>query len=301
MGKWSIPAPSRVLDAELPGGEAVKVRCYGNSEGPRLLLSHGCGLASDAYFPFWSLLLDEYEILAFDFRSHGWNEPTDLRDHTVATFVEDYESILSTIPQVFGHKPTVGIFHSLSALTAIIYEQVHGGFDGLVLFDPPIRPPGGDPSDLERTCHRLAVGTRRRKWRFDSPREYAFNISANPLYGRLQAGVPDLMAQTLLRLSDGGTGYELRCPRHHEAQIFERIFEWSMQVDISKVKCPVKIVGSDPTVPFPFLTFMPATSLDGLMDVGYDFVPLGTHLLQLEEPERCVEMTIEALESWGFA
>ena len=91
------------------------------------------------------------------------------------------------------------------------------------------------------------------------------------------------MAETLLRPADDGEGYELRCPREHEAQIFEFLFGWSMQVDLGRVECPVKVIGSDPTMA---LSFMPSTDLAELSDLDYDFLPDATHFLQMEEPER---------------
>ena len=56
---------------------------------------------------------------------------------------------------------------------------------------------------------------------------------------------------------------------------------WAKAADLSRVSCPVKIVGSDPVVPF---SFLPTVDLREILAIDYDFVPDTTHLLQLEQP-----------------
>ena len=50
---WEIPEPTDVLNVRTRDGGIVHVRRYGVPHGPRLLLTHGNGMAVDAYFPFW--------------------------------------------------------------------------------------------------------------------------------------------------------------------------------------------------------------------------------------------------------
>ena len=87
-------------------------------------------------------------------------------------------------------------------------------------------------------------------------------------------------------------GYELCCPREYEAQVFEYFFIWSMTVDFERVACPIKVIGSDPTVRN---SFMPSMDLGELAFVHYDFLPETSHLLQFERPEECAERTLEFL------
>ncbi len=107
------------------------------------------------------------------------------------------------------------------------------------------------------------------------------------------------MAQTLLRPADDGEGYEVSCPREHEAQIFEYVFGGRCKWRWSGRDAPLRTIGSDPTTRF--LTFMPGMDLSGLTALGYDFLPDSTHLLQLEEPEQCAALTVEFLERQGLA
>ena len=55
----------------------------------------------------------------------------------------------------------------------------------------------------------------------------------------------------------------------------------------------MKIVGSDPTVPF---SFLPTVDLREILALDYDFVPDTTHLLQLEQPAECVAAMLPFVE-----
>ena len=291
---WSVPEPSEVLAVQLTNGATAQVRRHGNPVGPRVILSHGCGLAADTYLPYWSLFKDLVDLLVFDFRSHGWNLEGDLASLNFPTFVDDYDAILRSIGQRFGERPAVGVFHSVSALTALLFEQKRDGFAGLVLFDPPIQPPGKNPEDLVFVSEHMRRSVPNRRDRFDSHDDYIEHIKANPAFQRLRHGVPALMAETLLR--PDGEGYTLRCPKEHEARIYEFFYGWSMQIDTNQVKCPIKVVGSDPTTSF---TFLPSMAFNELVRMNYEFLPEATHLLQLEEPEHCVEITLQFLSDTG--
>ncbi|MDE0273689.1 MAG: alpha/beta fold hydrolase [Gammaproteobacteria bacterium] len=151
---WIIPAPLVVVDAEMADGTLIVLRRHGNPAGPRVVLSHANGLAADAYYPFWSLLTDRFDVVVFDFRNHGWNAVGALDGHTIATFVDDMTQVARAIELHFGPKPAIGVFHSLSGQTAVLEAcSGAGSFAALVLFDPFICPPGchqGHSPDIAR-------------------------------------------------------------------------------------------------------------------------------------------------------
>ena len=294
---WKLPEATGVLDVTMEDGAQVYVRRHGNPDGPRILLSHGCGLAIDTYYPYWSHLEERFDLFLFDLRSHGWNPPGNLRSQNIPTFVRDCEAILRAIGLNYGETPVVGAFHSLSGLVALLHEEQWKGFAGLMLFDVPIMPPGGQPEDLVEMGEGMSITARRRRDRFTSPEEFTRLISRSPVYRRLSPPIIDLMARTTLRPSPDGQEYELCCPREHEAQVYEYLFGWAMRVNLRKVSCPVKVIGADPTVPF---SFMPSMDLSELMHLDYDYLPDATHFLQLEEPETCVEYTLDFLRSLGL-
>ena len=288
-----LPEPSDVLELPMPDGALVYVRRHGNPNGQRMLLSHGCGLAADAYYPFWSLLADSYDLFLFDLRSHGWNPPGPQRAQNMPTFVQDCEHVLRAIGNLYGERPVAGVLHSLSALMVLLHEEQWKGFSSLILFDPPIRPPGGRPEDLLEIGEKMSATARRRRFQFSNPEEYAVRMTRSLNHRRLPPDCARLLAATTLRRSPDGAGYELCCPREYEAQIFEYLFGWAMRVDLKKISCPVKVIGADPTEPY---SFMPSMDLGELIGIDFDFVPETTHFMQMEQPKRCAELTVKFLQ-----
>ena len=291
---WTVSEPLAVVEARMDDGTAILVRRHGNAAGPRLVLSHANGFAADAYYPFWALLADRFDIVVYDLRNHGWNSVGPIDAHAIPTFVRDNASIARAIDAHFGTKPRIGVFHSVSGQAAAIEASVAlDAYAGLVLFDPFICPPGSAPDDrelLRSTLGQLAEGARRRRTVFDTKAAYAERLARTPAFERLREGVSDLLAQTTLRPTADGTSQELRCPREYEARIYEQGFEYAASVDLATLKCPVKVIGSDPATPH---TFMPSVDMHEILALDYDFVPETSHFLQLEEPEACAATAMQ--------
>ena len=294
--RWEVPEPLAVAEARMADGASIVLRRHGNPEGPRLVLSHANGFSADAYFPFWSLLTGRFDVVLYDLRNHGWNPTGEQQAHTIPTFVQDTEHIAQGIDQHFGAKPKIGIFHSVSAQTAVLQAAERAAFSAMVLFDPVLCPPGRPPQDLkklEATMLQLGKAARRRQERFETQEEFAERIRGTPTFKLLRPGVADLIARTTLRRDTGGTGYELRCPREYEAQVSEEGYQWACAVNLDRLSCPTKAIGADPTQPF---SFLPSVDLSDLIILDYDFIPDTTHFLQLEQPEACVSLMLDFLE-----
>ena len=291
---WNVPEPLAVAEARMDDGTVILLRRHGNTTGPRLVLSHANGFAVDAYYPFWTLLADRFDIVVYDLRNHGWNTVGPIDAHAIPTFVRDNASIAQAIDTHFGAKPRIGVFHSLSGQVAAIEASVAvDAYAGLVLFDPFICPPGCDPRDrelLRSTMGQLAEGARRRRTVFDTKATYAERLVRTPAFERLRPGVAELLAQTTLRPTADGASQELRCPREYEARIYDQGFEFAAAVDLETLTCPVRVIGSDPATPH---TFMPSVDMREILALDYDFVPETSHFLQLEEPEECAATAMQ--------
>ena len=290
---WELPEPLSTHDVAMHDGAVVTLRRHGNPAGPRLVLSHGNGLAIDLYYPFWSLLADRFDLVVYDLRKHGWNTSGDLSEHTVPTLVEDFNRTMEAIEHRYGKKLQVGIFHSISGLVALLSARNGRGFEALVLFDPPLCRPGSTYEIAEAAAARNAARTRRRSNSFRSPRELAEVLPYLPSFQRVVPGLFDLMARTTLHEHDGESGYQLRCPPEYEAQIIEYASAFAVAVDLEAIRCPVKAICADPTLPY---SFWPSFNLAELMKVEYDFIPDTTHFLQLEKPEECVDRVLEFID-----
>ena len=299
---WEIPEPVSVCEVQSDADTAITLRRYGNRAAPRLVLSHGNGLAIDLYYPFWSLLLGDYDLILYDLRNHGWNKVGNIKNHNIPSFVRDHNCILAAIDEQFGEKPKIGVFHSASALitlmsTSILAEPAttmeNSAFSALVLFDPPLCKPGASQEKFDEAAEKTAAMTRRRSSRFKSREQFIELLEFLPTFKNVVRGGRELMAETTLREGPDGQGFELRCPPEYEAQIVDYIRSFSPLVQLDALRCPTKVIGADPTLPY---SYLPATDLSDILSVDYDFLPDATHLMQLEQPEQCVATMREFLE-----
>lgn len=294
---WKIPRPISTYDVRMDSNTVITLRRHGNPNGPRLLLSHGNGLAIDLYIPFWSLLTDEFDLIIHDLRNHGWNNVGNIEGHNVPTMVEDHERILYAVNHFYGNKPTVGVFHSISSMVTLMSPAKGSGYEALILFDPPLCKPGRSYEDFENAAMRTAAGARRRTERFHSLNQLIEVLSIVPRYSRTVPGVWELWARTTLRKRDEEEGYELRCPREYEAQIIDYASVFSVGINFDSFNCPIKVIGADPILPF---SFLPTLDLSDVLSVDYDFLPEATHFLQLEKPKECAEIMRDFLEGIEF-
>lgn len=289
---WETPQPLSLLEVRQEDGSVTTVRRHGNPDGPRVVMSHGNGLAMDLYYPFWSLLCDQFDIFLFDLRNHGWNSVGPRRSHNIPAFIQDQERVLEAIDCHYGKKRKIGMFHSVAALTTLFSSAQNDSFSALVLFDPPLCKPGKSQDDFDAAAENLAVQIRKRSSRFRSIEEFAELLEYMPGFARVVPGVRNLVARTTLRKSPSGPGYELRCPPEYEAQITEYVRSFSVLADLDTLSCPTKVIGADPMLPSAYL---PTFNLSHILTVDYDFLPETSHLLQLEQPAECVELVREFL------
>lgn len=297
---WTVPEPLAIREACMEDGTAILLRRHGNPDGIRIVLSHANGFAADTYYPFWSLLIGRFDIVVFDFRNHGWNSVGPVESHSVPMFVRDITQVNRKINHFFGKKPTYGVFHSMSAQSAMIEASSgKGSFEGLVLFDPFVCPQGCDPHQKERlmkTMKSMVGAARRRRAAFESQESFANRLSEATAFDLLRPGVVELIARTTTRLAADSSSYVLRCPPEYEARIAEQGYRYASSVDVSKLSCPVKVIGSDPVVPH---SYMPTVAMDEILALDYDFIPDTTHFLQLEQPEACVSAMMKLKDRDG--
>ena len=218
---WQIPEPLAIREARLYDGSVTWLRRHGNPAGPRIVLSHGNGLSADAYYPFWSLLVDHFDLVLYDFRNHGWNTVGNLEAHQWRRFIEDNTEVLSAIDAHFGEKPKIGVFHSMSVVTTVL--QKSEAFSALVLFDPPTCPHGRASQDFRKIGNQMGkAATNRQAW-FKTRDDLAERLLRSSAYQLLLPGVPVLIAQTTLRRVENG--YVLCCPPMYEAQVGMQLYD----------------------------------------------------------------------------
>ena len=293
---WEVPEPLSVCEVRLDDRTVTTVRRHGNPAGPRLVLSHGNGLAIDLYYPFWSLLAEDFDLMVYDLRNHGWNTVGVQRDHNIPTLIHDHDLVLEAIEGRYGSKPTAGIFHSVSTLIALL--SFTDLYSALIFFDPPICKPAASHAEFDAAAERAAARTRRRGHRFATQEEFAELLRYMPGFLRTVPGVRRLMARTTLRWSaeEGFTSSGVRASTR--PQITDYVRSFSPLLDFEILTCPAKVIGADPTLPYAYL---PSFDLSHVLTVDYDFLPEATHNLQLELPAQCAAMVRDFLERNGIA
>ena len=157
---WEIPEPRSVHEVRQDDGSVTILRRHGNPAGPRLLLGHGNGLAMDFYYPFWSLLTGDFDVLLYDLRNHGWNAVGERREHNMPNLVRDQERVVDAATRRYGERPTTGVFHSLSTIIPLL--SFTEPYSALVLFDPPLCRPGASQVELHTAAEQAATKIRRR-------------------------------------------------------------------------------------------------------------------------------------------
>src|SRR5258708_4498879 len=291
----ALPEPLRTAEASMDDGAIIRVRQHGNPAGPRLALSHGNGLAIDGYYPFWSLLRDRYELILFDFRNHGQNPTHTFEHHNWPRFTLDMEQVFATIQEHFGKKQTVGVFHSLSAVTATMQTQRFGvRWDPLVLFDPPYYPPERHRLNLLQyeNEEEIAMRAARRTPAYADPMELAASFRR-----WLRGWAPDaydLMARATLRHDPATNQWLLACPREFEAHVFRSNRDTSTWTGLATMLVAVKLICGDPDAEEASPPARLGQAIAAESGVLYEAIPGTSHFLQIERPREC----IAAMESF---
>jgi pimeloyl-ACP methyl ester carboxylesterase len=295
--RFDVPAPHCDIQVALDDGATIHVRRHGNPNGPRVVLSHGNGFAINGYFPYWQHLIGRFDVLLFDFRNYGENLPTHPANQNYPQLSRDLQRVIQTIDRQFGQKRSIGIFHSMSARTAMNHALDFGwAWAGLVLFDPPNIPPRGDSTYavMEESTRRLIGWARRRRSHFDTIEELTTEYLQSRATARWVSGAHELMARSVLRRKPNAEGHELVCNPENEAAIYEEEFTLNLWRKACEFGGPVKLIGCDPKVPGAATGIANrALSVEGTYD--YDFVEKTGHLLQIEKPQECVQVTLQFL------
>ncbi len=302
--QYELPLPSISFDVALDDGAKILVRRHGRADGTRLLLSHGNGFAADAYFPYWQYLLANFDLLVFDFRNHGQNVPVVPPHHNYEQLTRDLDRVIDAVNLKLGERQIAGLFHSMSARTAMKHAiDVGWRWGALVLFDPPNVPPPDHPlyPAMAAFEKRLVDWALHRRRRFTAVDELAQEYLQSRATVRWISGEHDLMARSVLRKSPDGDGYQLVCDPENEAGIYAEAMTLNLWPHASEFGGPVKLIGCDPNLKAAAGTG-PANQALGIEgDYDYSFVEGTGHLLQIEKPQECARLTVEFLARHGLA
>ena len=292
-----VPPPSDVVDLTMRDGAIVRLRRHGNRGGVRLVISHGNGLATNAYAPFWIPLLDRFDIIAFDVRNHGENPLHRPALHLWESFTEDFEQIFHGIHQHFGGAPTIGAFHSLAAIVALNHTYAYGSrWDALILFDPPIYPREGHPLQPVELAYmkQMAFRASIRRNMYEAPERLAAQLQRPKSFRRWTPGAHLLLARSTLRQTDEGS-WILCNPPNLEARIYLTNIDPTIWPRMADLSVPTAIIASDPHCSDATPSAHISLAIHNELGIEYVAIPDTTHFLQIEQPTACGTALIDFL------
>jgi len=225
-------------------------------------------------------------------------------NHNYAQLARDLERVVAAVKAELPPRKTAGLFHSMSARTAMKHAiEIGWCWDALMLFDPPDVPLKGHPlyAAMETFENRLTEWAKGRRRHFNSVEELTEEYKTSRATSRWVDGEHELMARSVLRKSPGGSGYELVCDPANEAAIYAEALSLDLWPKASEFGGPVKLIGCDPNFKGAPATGPANQALGKEGGYDYEFVEGTGHLLQVEKPDACVRLTLEFLGKHGLA
>ncbi|MGH8759398.1 MAG: alpha/beta fold hydrolase [Burkholderiales bacterium] len=272
-------------------GTLLAARVFPNPQATsRMVVSHGNGLATFGYRVFWEALRANFEIVTFDVRSHGLSEAGPSENHHWPQFVTDLESLWDTLKLRLGERHTVGVFHSLSAVTSLLHLHRYGArWDALALFDPPLPVPAGHRLDAPHLMEVEALAERalRRRRSYDSPRDLAERFGRSAVFGAWREPAPLDMARATLRRDAASEAWVLNCAPEREAFIYRNNLGRTAWDVLAAPPCPIHLIASDPNRPGAEVPSFASLCAHQEAGVSYEAIAGTGHFLQLEQPEQC--------------
>ena len=104
---WEVPKPLLTFEVRVDDDTVFTLRRHGNPDGPRLVMSHDNGGRSISYYPFWSLPAEEFDLVVYDLRNHGWNSVSTIANHNIPTLFRDHDLFIEGIDSHYGTKPKI--------------------------------------------------------------------------------------------------------------------------------------------------------------------------------------------------
>jgi pimeloyl-ACP methyl ester carboxylesterase len=298
-----VPTPYRTVELRMDDGAVIIVRQYGNRGGPRLVLSHGNGLAIDGYLPFWQPLCIGYEVFVFDFRQHGRNPSNPAWSHDWPTFIRDMERVWDAIAENFGAKRTAGVFHSMSAICSILHTLECGRrWELLALFDPPLTARDGHPlrSLNQAAKNDLAARAKRRTQSYRTSEDFARQLASIQTFRRWVPESYELMAWATLRYDEGSEQWLLACPRELEARIFGETADPTIWPRMANLPVPVELICADPFAEDAGPPALVGQAMAVELAIEYEYIPDTSHFLQIERPHECIRAVEAFFKRHGF-
>ncbi len=119
-----------------PDGSDIQVEFYGPDNAPTLILTHGWGPDSTAWYYAKRQLTEQFRVIVWDLPGLGKSKKPENRDYSLEKYARDLEAVL----MLAGDQPVILVGHSMGAMILLTFSRLfpeHLGqrVAGLVLVD----------------------------------------------------------------------------------------------------------------------------------------------------------------------
>jgi pimeloyl-ACP methyl ester carboxylesterase len=211
--------------------------------GDVLLIAHATGLCGAMYQLLADQLLDDFRVVALDFRGHGDSTGSPDLDLRWARMAEDVIAVTDRI----GAGPIHGFGHSMGGGALLLAQRnVPETFTSLFLFEPIIFP-DDFPTEGQNV---MGDAARRRRVVFSSRAEVLYRYASRPPFNQVRAGFLAGYVDNGFADQPDGT-VRLKCLPEVEAQVFENGRDIKLSV-VRHLTTPVAVaIGHDEPGPNP--------------------------------------------------
>ena len=119
------PTPWRrgeVQHLERPDGTLLHVELYGAADAPPLILTHGWGADSTAWYYAKRHLARQFRVIVWDLRGVGKSSMPPRRDFEMETMARDLEAVLD----LAGAQPVILVGHSVGGMITLTLSRLLG-------------------------------------------------------------------------------------------------------------------------------------------------------------------------------
>ena len=119
-----------------PDGSEIQVEFYGANLAPTLILTHGWGPDSTAWYYAKKQLGERFRVITWDLPGLGKSEKPKNRDYSLEKYARDLEAVIA----LAGDQPVILVGHSMGAMILLTFSRLFPEYlgqqvIGLVLVD----------------------------------------------------------------------------------------------------------------------------------------------------------------------
>ncbi len=126
----------RVQRLVRPDGSEIQVEFYGPDRAPTLILTHGWGPDSTAWYYAKKQLTDQFRVIVWDLPGLGKSKKPHNRDYSLEKYARDLEAVLALVED----QPAILVGHSMGGMILLTFcrlfsEHLEQRVAGLILVD----------------------------------------------------------------------------------------------------------------------------------------------------------------------